>query len=69
MANKDLLIVDDEPLVCESLKEMLALEGYRVDAVLNGKAALEKLREDRYQLVLSDIQMPGLNGIELLKEL
>ena len=69
MANKDLLIVDDEPLVCESLKEMLALEGYRVDAVLNGKAALEKLQEDRYQLILSDIQMPGLNGIELLKEL
>jgi DNA-binding NtrC family response regulator len=69
MANKDLLIVDDEPLVCESLKEMLALEGYRVDAVLNGNAALEKLREDRYQLILSDIQMPGLNGIELLKEL
>jgi len=69
MANKDLLIVDDEPLVCESLKEMLAMEGYRVDAVLSGQAALEKLQEDRYHLILSDIQMPGLNGIELLKEL
>ncbi len=69
MADKDLLIVDDEPLVCESLKEMLALDGYRVDAVLSGQAALEKLQEDRYHLILSDIQMPGLNGIELLKEL
>ncbi len=69
MANKDLLIVDDEPLVCESLKEMLDMEGYRVDAVLNGAAALEKLQEERYQLILSDIRMPGLNGIELLKEL
>lgn len=69
MANKDLLIVDDEPLVCESLKEMLAMEGYQVEAALNGSAALEMLKEDRYQLVLSDIQMPGLNGIELLKEL
>jgi DNA-binding NtrC family response regulator len=69
MANKDLLIVDDEPLVCESLKEMLALEGYKVDAVLNGNAVLEKLQEDHYQLILSDIQMPGLDGIELLKEL
>jgi DNA-binding NtrC family response regulator len=69
MTDKDLLIVDDEPLVCESLKEMLALEGYLVDAVLNGPAALEKLQDVRYQLVLSDIRMPGLNGIELLKEL
>ncbi|MCX5892552.1 MAG: sigma-54 dependent transcriptional regulator [Deltaproteobacteria bacterium] len=69
MANRDLLIVDDEPLVCESLREMLAMEGYRVDAALDGAAALEKLQQDQYQLVLSDIQMPGLNGIELLKEL
>ena len=69
MANKDLLIVDDEPLICESLKEMLALEGYRVEAALNGAAALEKLQDDHYQLVLSDIHMPGLNGFELLKEL
>ena len=45
MANKDLLIVDDEPLVCESLKEMLTMEGYRVDAALNGQAALEKLQD------------------------
>src|SRR5512135_28041 len=69
MADKDLLIVDDEPLVCESLKEMLSMEGYRVDAAVNGLAALDKLQTDQYQLVLSDIQMPGLNGIELLKEL
>lgn len=69
MANRDLLIVDDEPLVCESLREMLAMEGYQVDAVFNGEAALERLKEDHYQLVLSDIQMPGLNGFELLKEL
>jgi DNA-binding NtrC family response regulator len=69
MANKDLLIVDDEPLVCESLKEMLSIEGYRVDCAFNGEAALEKMQEDHYQLILSDIQMPRLNGIELLKEL
>jgi DNA-binding NtrC family response regulator len=69
MANKDLLIVDDESLVCESLKEMLSLEGYTVDAVPDGAAALAKIKEDRYQLIISDIRMPGLNGIELLKEL
>jgi two-component system response regulator HydG len=69
MANKDLLIVDDDPLVCESLKEMLTLEGFSADAVLDGQAALVKIRDTQYKLILSDIQMPGLNGIELLKEL
>jgi DNA-binding NtrC family response regulator len=69
MANKDLLIVDDDPLVCESLKEMLTIEGFSADAVLDGQAALAKIRDTQYQLILSDIQMPGLNGIELLKEL
>jgi len=69
MPRKDLLIVDDDPLVCESLKEMLTLEGYRADAVFDGASALAKLKGQQYKLILSDIQMPGLNGIELLKEL
>jgi DNA-binding NtrC family response regulator len=69
MAHKDLLIVDDEPLICESLQEMFTLEGYAVDAVLDGESALSRLKGDQYQVILSDIQMPGLNGIELLKEL
>ncbi|MGA9756479.1 MAG: response regulator, partial [Desulfobaccales bacterium] len=69
MANKDILIVDDEALVGESLKEMLTLEGFSADAVLDGQAALAKIKDDHYDLILSDIQMPDLNGIELLKEL
>ena len=69
MANKDVLVVDDDVLVGESLKEMLILEGFSVDAVLDGQAALAKIKNDHYQMILSDIQMPGLNGIELLKEL
>ncbi len=71
MANKDkdLLIVDDDSLVCESLKEMLLLEGFSVDAVMSGQEALDKIKNQYYQVILSDIQMPGLDGIELLKEL
>ena len=69
MANKDILVVDDDALVCESLKEMLILEGFSADAVLDGQAALAKIKADHYQMILSDIQMPGLNGFELLKEL
>jgi DNA-binding NtrC family response regulator len=69
MANKDILVVDDDALVCESLKEMLILEGFSADGVLDGQSALAKIQEDHYQVILSDIQMSGLNGIELLKEL
>ncbi|MEJ2670621.1 MAG: sigma-54 dependent transcriptional regulator [Deltaproteobacteria bacterium] len=69
MANKDIMIVDDDSLVCESLKEMLLMEGFSVDAVMSGQDALAKIKEHHYQVILSDIQMPGLDGIELLKEL
>ncbi|MFA5110877.1 MAG: sigma-54 dependent transcriptional regulator [Desulfobaccales bacterium] len=69
MPSKDLLIVDDDSLVCESLKEMLLIEGFTVDAVLSGKAALDNIGDVKYSLILSDIQMPGLDGFELLKEL
>jgi DNA-binding NtrC family response regulator len=69
MATKDILIVDDDALVCESLKEMLILEGFSADGVLDGQSALAKIQDDLYRVILSDIQMPGLNGIELLKEL
>jgi DNA-binding NtrC family response regulator len=69
MANKDILVVDDDALVCESLKEMLILEGFSADGVLDGESALAKIQDDHYQVILSDIQMSGLNGIELLKEL
>jgi DNA-binding NtrC family response regulator len=68
MANKDLLIVDDDNLVCESLKELLLLDGFSVDAVMGGQEALAKIKDHQYQVILSDIQMPGLDGIELLKE-
>ena len=55
MANKDVLVVDDDVLVCESLKEMLILEGFSADAVLDGQAALAKIQDNHYQVILSDI--------------
>ncbi|MDD2902077.1 MAG: sigma-54 dependent transcriptional regulator [Syntrophales bacterium] len=65
----DFLIVDDDPLVCDSLKEMLLLEGYQVDTATGGEQALAKLNEERFRIIISDIQMPGINGLELLREL
>ncbi|MEJ2069660.1 MAG: response regulator [Syntrophobacterales bacterium] len=69
MSIKDILIVDDDSLVCESLREMLTLEGYKVDTALNATNALGKMKETRFPLILSDIQMPGMNGLDLLKEI
>jgi len=65
---KDILIVDDDELVCHSLKELLGMEGYEVDSTLDGLEALQKLQEAKYSLIISDIRMPTLDGIELLKE-
>ncbi|MBM4284726.1 MAG: sigma-54-dependent Fis family transcriptional regulator [Deltaproteobacteria bacterium] len=64
-----LLIVDDDILVCDSLRELFTLEGFRVDTALDGAEALARLKNDDYQVVLSDIQMPRLNGMELLREI
>ena len=69
MPHKEILIVDDDSLVCDSLREMLTFEGYTVDTALSGAAALAKLKEVHFSLILSDIQMPGMNGIDLLKEI
>jgi DNA-binding NtrC family response regulator len=69
VAKSKILIVDDDNLVCESLKELLSLEGYAVDTAEDGLTALAKVKGDHFNLILSDIHMPGINGLELLKEL
>ncbi len=62
------LVVDDEPLVRELLGQELAGEGYRVETVDGAAAALDRLRGDDYHLVLLDMKMPGMSGIELYQQ-
>jgi len=64
-----ILVVDDEASLRELLVIMLQREGYRVDEADNGVTALEKVNHNSYDLIISDIQMPQLTGIELLREL
>ena len=64
-----LLIVDDEPAVRRSLRRALALEGYEVDAVEDGVAALEALARNGYEAVVLDVAMPVLDGIETCRRL
>lgn len=67
MAEK-ILIVDDEDTLRESLKRVLQREGYEVDSVDSSEAALRTITDKHYDLVISDIILPGLSGMELLKK-
>ncbi len=62
-----ILVADDDPGLRESLERTLAREGYRVVLASDGRAALERLQAGGIDLVLTDLKMPGLSGIELLR--
>ena len=65
--NKAILIVDDEESICQSLSGILADEGHEVIAVTSGEEALRVVDEEQPALVLLDIWLPGIDGIEVLK--
>lgn len=62
-----LLIVEDEDTLRESLKRVFQREGYQVEAVMGAEPALELFEETTFDLIISDIILPGITGIELLK--
>ena len=64
-----LLIIDDERGIRNTLKEILADEGHEVDVAENGKQGLEMAQAKTYDLIYSDIKMPEMDGMELLKAL
>lgn len=66
---KKILVIDDEKLVAESLKKLLRREGYDVDTAKNGIEAMKRIKEDDFNLVVSDIRMPDINGIEIVKQI
>ncbi len=59
-----ILVVDDDPQIRRVLRVTLTGQGYEVDDAKNGEAALEKVRESRFDLVLLDMNMPGIDGLE-----
>jgi two-component system response regulator HydG len=62
-----ILVADDDPGLRESLERTLSREGYGVVAASDGRAALERLQSGSIDLVLTDLKMPGLSGLELLR--
>jgi two-component system response regulator (stage 0 sporulation protein F) len=63
-----LLIVDDQPAICELLEEVFTSEGYQVETALNGDQAVRTIRARTPDLIFMDINMPGKNGLETLKD-
>ena len=64
-----LLLVDDDKSLLRLLTIRLEGEGYQVTAVEDGQSALKKLQNDSYDVVLSDLRMPGLDGLSLFEEI
>ena len=64
-----ILLVDDDPTVTQLIIDMLSLDGYDVDTAPNGIAALEKMEGRRYDLILTDLHMPEMDGAGLYEEL
>jgi len=66
MKEKSILVIDDDKIILDSLCEFLSLEGYRTDGAETLKGALARLQEENYSLVLTDVNLPDGDGLELL---
>ena len=62
---KRILVVDDEPFVCDTVKLLLAFDGHQVDTALSAKEALTKFAPGKFDVVITDYSMPEMKGDEL----
>ena len=65
----NILVVDDEEVMRNLLCDVLTDAGYKVEAVLSGKEAIEKVNRDKFSIVITDLKIPGIGGIEVLRRL
>lgn len=65
---KRILLVEDEKNLCLLYKEELEEEGYKVTAVMDADAALDRIKKQAFDLIVTDIRMPGKNGIDLITQ-
>jgi PAS domain S-box-containing protein len=64
-----ILVVDDEPAICQLLKDLLTRDGHSVETVGDAGVALERLKRERFSLILLDIRMKGMSGIDLYQQM
>jgi len=63
-----ILIVDDNPAIADTLADILEVKGFTVHAAATGAEALQILKEAPVDILLTDVKMPGMNGLELYRE-
>jgi CheY-like chemotaxis protein len=64
-----ILVVDDEPAICQLLKDLLTRDGHSVETIGDASVALERVKCERFSLILLDIRMKGMNGIDLYQQM
>ncbi|MBM3183435.1 MAG: response regulator transcription factor, partial [Chloroflexi bacterium] len=69
MAGKKILLVDDEPKVCDLLKAYLVKDGYEVIMAADGKSALEQAERNKPDLIVLDLNLPELDGLEVCRNI
>ena len=62
-----ILIIDDEPMITDLLGQYLSQKGYLVDTAGEGLTGLKKIQKNAYDLIITDIEMPGLSGNQIVK--
>jgi len=67
-ATRKVLVVDDDPAVRKSIDRVLTSKGYAVITAENGEEAMRKLNEEKYDLVYTDIRMPGMSGLDVAEQ-
>jgi DNA-binding NtrC family response regulator len=66
---KRVLIIDDEKNIRVTLQKALSIDGYEVETAINGEDGLQKIKKEDYPVILLDMKMPGMDGIEFLEKL
>ncbi len=66
-ASKRILVVDDEARMCDSLDQLLSGNGYEVSTSQSGRDAIDRIKKEHFDLVLTDIKMPEFSGLDILR--
>jgi DNA-binding NtrC family response regulator len=67
-AKLKIMVLDDEPIVCKRLKPALEKQGYEVDTFTQSSDAMEQIKQIDYDIIVTDLKMKGVDGMELLTE-